>query len=289
MSAQLVKELRERTGAGITDCMKAIRETNGDIEKAIVFLQENGAAKAAKKAGAIAADGVVAIVKNDSKVVVYEVNSQTDFVAANDQFKALVAKIGSALLANSFTTSEEANAISVEGKTIAELCVEATATIGEKIVLRRAEVLPLGANQVAGTYVHVNKRIASVIITEGGNEEAARNVAMHIASMNPQFLDESQVPAAKVAAFKAEIDASPALAGKPEAIKANIAAGMLRKQLSELTLVDQEFVMEKMPVSKYLASNSAVAKAMTRLEVGEGIAKVEANFAEEVKAQMAAK
>lgn len=289
MSAQLVKELRERTGAGITDCMKAIRETNGDIEKAIVFLQENGAAKAAKKAGAIAADGVVAIVKNDKKVVVYEVNSQTDFVAANDQFKALVAKIGSALLANSFTTSEEANAISVEGKTIAELCVEATATIGEKIVLRRAEVLPLGANQVAGTYVHVNKRIASVIITEGGNEEAARNVAMHIASMNPQFLDESQVPAAKVAAFKAEIDASPALAGKPEAIKANIAAGMLRKQLSELTLVDQEFVMEKMPVSKYLASNSAIAKAMTRLEVGEGIAKVEANFAEEVKAQMAAK
>lgn len=198
-------------------------------------------------------------------------------------------KIGEALLSNNFSNAEEANAITVDGKTIAELCVEATATIGEKILLRRAEVVALGASQIAGTYVHVNKRIAAIVVTEGGSEEAAKNVAMHVASMNPQFLDEKAVPADKVAAFKAEIEASPALAGKPENIKANIAAGLLRKQLSELTLVDQEFVMEKMPVSKYLSQNGAVAKAMIRLEVGEGIAKEASNFAEEVKAQMANK
>ncbi len=201
----------------------------------------------------------------------------------------MVNKIGAALLSHEFKTIEEANAVVVvDGKTITELCVEATATIGEKIVLRRAESISLTENQVAGSYVHVNKRIAAVIVTEGGSEEVAKNVAMHVASMNPQFLDEKAVPTEKVAAFKAEIESSDAIAksNKPENIKQNIAAGMLRKQLSELTLVDQEFVMEKMPVSKYLAQNNAIAKFMVRLEVGEGIAKSETNFAAEVKAQM---
>lgn len=140
-----------------------------------------------------------------------------------------------------------------------------------------------------GAYTHVNGRVAALVVTEGGNEEAAKNVAMHVASMNPQYLDEAAVPADKVAAMKAEIEGSPALAGKPENIKANIATGLLRKQLSELTLVDQEFVMEKMPVSKYLSNNGAKAKAMFRFAVGEGIEKVVTNFAEEVAAQMAAK
>jgi len=166
------------------------------------------------------------------------------------------------------------------------MATEATATIGEKIEVRRA--VRVAKEGSLGAYVHTNKQVAAIVVTENGNETIARNVAMHVASMNPQFLDENSVPADKVAAMKAEISESPALEGKPENIKENIAKGMLRKQLSELTLVDQEFVMEKMPVSKYLSSNGATAKAMYRFEVGEGIEKVEQDFAAEVAAQMKA-
>lgn len=286
MSAQLVKELRDRTGAGFLDCKKAIEATNGDVEAAIAWLQERGAAKAAKKAGAIAAEGVISIKSNGNKTVIYEVNSQTDFVATNDQFLALVEKIGNALLSTNFNTVEEANAISVDGKTVADLCTEATATIGEKIVLRRAQMVEVSGSEVIGSYVHVNKKVAAVLVTEGGSEDSNRNVAMHIASMNPQFLDETSVPSDQLEKMKAEIADSETLKNKPENIRENIAAGMLRKQLSEMTLVDQEFVMEKMPVKKYLSDNGATAKSMIRFEVGEGIEKVEVDFAAEVAAQM---
>ena len=285
--ALLVKELRDRTGAGFLDCKKAIEASNGDVEKAIEWLQERGAAKAAKKAGAIAADGVVSVKHKNNKAVIYEVNSQTDFVATNDQFLTLVDKIGNALLEATFSNAEEANSVSVDGKTVAELCVEATATIGEKIVLRRAEIVSLSEDEALGAYVHVNKRVAAIVVSKGGSEETSRNVAMHVASMNPQFLDETSVPVDKLAKMKEEINASETLANKPENIRENIAAGMLRKQLSELTLVDQEFVMEKMPVKKYLANNGAVATKMVRYEVGEGIEKKEEDFAAEVAAQMA--
>lgn len=286
MSALLVKELRDRTGAGFLDCKKAIEATNGDVEAAIAWLQERGAAKAAKKAGAIAADGIISIKSNGNKTVIFELNSQTDFVATNDQFLALAEKIGNGLVNASFATAEEANAVVVEGKTVADLCIEATATIGEKIVLRRANLVELKDGQVIGSYVHVNKRVGAILVTEGGNDEANRNVAMHIASMNPQFLDETSVPADQLAKMKAEIAESETIKSRPENIRENIAAGMLRKQLSELTLVDQEFVMDKMPVKKYLANSGAVAKQMFRFEVGEGIEKVETDFAAEVAAQM---
>lgn len=284
--AKLIKELRDRTGAGFLDVKKALEATDNNMDKAIEWLQERGAAKAAKKAGNIAAEGVVAIAQNDSVAVMYEVNSQTDFVAQNAEFTELVETIGKALLSADFNTAEEANAISYEGKTVAEMTTEATATIGEKIEVRRA--VRVSKNGSLGAYVHTNKQVAAIVVTEGGTDEIARNVAMHVASMNPQFLDENSVPAEKVAAMKAEIAESPALEGKPENIKENIAKGMLRKQLSELTLVDQEFVMEKMPVSKYLSSKGATAKAMYRFEVGEGIEKVEQDFAAEVAAQMKA-
>ena len=282
--AKLIKELRDRTGAGFLDVKKALEASNNDIDKAIEWLQERGAAKAAKKAGNIAAEGVVAITKDNKAAVLYEVNSQTDFVAKNTEFTNLVERIGKALLANEFSSIEEANKISVDGKTINELTTEATATIGEKIELRRA--IKINKNGSLGAYVHTNKQVASIVVTEGGSDDIARNVAMHVASMNPQFLDESSVPEDKVSAMKAEIASSPALEGKPENIKENIAKGMLRKQLSELTLVDQEFVMEKMSVSKYLSSNGAKAKAMYRFEVGEGIEKKQEDFAAEVAAQM---
>lgn len=284
-STLLIKELRQRTGAGFLDCKKALEASNNDVEKAIVWLQEKGVARAAKKAGSIAAEGIVKTAVSDTHAVIFELNSQTDFVATNDQFQKLAQTISDALLSNDFSTIEEANAIKVNETTIADLCIKATATIGEKIQLRRAIRIEKN-NLIIGAYTHVNKRVAAIVVTDGGSDEIARNVAMHVASMNPQFLDESSVPADKVAAMKAEIEKSPALEGKPDNIKENIAKGMLRKSLSELTLVDQEFVMEKMPVSKYLANGKAVAKAMYRFEVGEGIEKAEVNFADEVKAQM---
>lgn len=289
MSAQLVKELRDRTGAGFLDCKKAIEASNGDVEKAIEWLQERGAAKAAKKAGAIAAEGVIASLTKGNKTVMYEVNSQTDFVATNEKFIELVEKIGKALVNSNFSSVEEANAVTVDGKTIADLCVEATATIGEKIVLRRAILIVLKEGQVLGSYVHVNKRVGAIVVTKGGTEEAARNVSMHVASMNPKHLDEKSVPSDTLEKMKDEISKSEVVLSKPEKIRKNIAEGMLRKQLSEVTLVDQEFVMEKMPVKKYLSNHGAIAEAMVRLEVGEGIEKQETDFAAEVAAQMAAK
>ena len=289
MSAQLIKELRDRTGAGFLDCKKALEASNNDVEAAIAWLQERGAAKAAKKAGAIAAEGVIGYKANGNTSVIFEVNSQTDFVADNDQFLALVEKIGNALVNADFSNAEEANAVTVDGKTIAELCLEETAIIGEKIVLRRAEKVTLQDGEALGAYVHVNKKVGAVLVTQGGTEEADRNVAMHIASMNPQFLDESSVPASDLEAMKAEIADSEVLKSKPENIRENIAKGMLSKKLSEVTLVDQEFVMDKMPVKKYLANAGGVAKKMIRFEVGEGIEKNETDFAAEVAAQMAAK
>ena len=174
MSALLVKELRDRTGAGFLDCKKAIEASNGDVEKAIAWLQERGTAKAAKKAGAIAADGVVSIKTEGNKTVIYEVNSQTDFVATNEQFLSLVEKIGNALVVGDFNSAQEANQIVVDGKKISELCIEATATIGEKIELRRAELVVLTGNLVVGSYVHVNKRVASIVVTEGGNSNSLK-------------------------------------------------------------------------------------------------------------------
>lgn len=274
--AKLIKELRTRTGAGFLDVKKALEACNDDLEKAVAWLQEKGAAKAAKKASAVAAEGIVKTITNGKEAIIFELNSQTDFVATNAQFIELVDQIGNALIKADFANVEEANKIEIQGKTIADLCQEAIARIGEKIVLRRAQKI---SGEIIGAYTHVNKRVAAIVVTEGGSEEAARNVAMHVASMNPQFLDENAVPAEKVASMKAEIAQSPTLANKPDKIKDQIAAGMLRKQLSELTLVDQEFVMEKMPVAKYLANHQAKAIAMIRYEVGDGIEKVNADFA----------
>ncbi|MCK5806875.1 MAG: elongation factor Ts [Mycoplasmataceae bacterium] len=286
MSAQLVKELRERTGAGFLDCKKALEASSQDIEKAIEWLQERGAAKAAKKAGAIAAEGIVQIVTEGSKSVIFELNSQTDFVSTNEQFLKVSSDIGKALIENEFSTVEEANAIMLDGTSVADLCIKATATIGEKIVLRRAASVVTKDGESIGAYVHVNKRVGAIVIAKGGKDDTTRNVAMHVASMNPVFLDETSVPAKELQAMKDEIASDEMLLTKPEKIRGNIAAGMLRKKLSELTLVDQEFVMEKMPVKKYLSNTGATAVSMVRFEVGDGIEKKEEDFAAEVAAQM---
>lgn len=287
---ELVKELRERTGAGIVDCMEALKASNNNIDKAIIWLQEKGKAKAAKKSGVVATEGVVGVVATPKKLVLYEVSSQTDFVAVNDLFQSFVNKIEVAFAHHDFKDLAGANHATFQQKTVADLCVEATSVIGEKIELRRVDVVNLHPGEVVGFYVHVNKRIAAALVTKGGDAATAKNVSMHIASMNPHYLNEASVPHAVVEKLKKEVDseiaASPQNASKPVAVRENIAKGMLRKRLAELTLVDQEFVMEKMLVSQYLANHKAAPISMHRFEVGEGVEKKTVNFADEVKAQM---
>ena len=288
-NAKLVKELRDRTGAGFLDCKKALTATNEDIEKAIAWLQERGAAKAAKKAGAIAAEGVVAIASNETHTVIYEVNAQTDFVAQNKEFNDVVAVIGEALLTKDFVTAEEANKIEYKGKTITQITTDATAKIGEKILLRRAFKIKTDG-VVVGGYTHTNKQVAALFVAEGSKADEAKNVAMHITAMNPEFLNEASVPADKIEKIKKEslekLMDSPKK-NVPDNIKEKILSGMLRKALSELTLVDQEFVMEKMSVAQYLKNSGLTEKLMVRYEVGEGIEKQDVDFAAEVAAQMA--
>lgn len=286
--AKLIKELRARTGAGFLDVKKALDASNEDMDKAIAWLQERGVAKAAKKAGAIAAEGVVAVASNKTHTVIYEVNAQTDFVAQNKEFNDVVTLIGEALLSKDFVTAEEANNIEFKGRKISKITVDATAKIGEKILLRRAFKVKTDGI-VVGAYAHTNKRVAAMFIAEGTKEDAARNVAMHITAMDPEFLNKDTVPADQIKKIEKEnlekLMDSPKK-NVPDNIKEKILDGMLRKALSELTLVDQEFVMEKMSVAQYLKNNGLTEKSMIRYEVGEGIEKQEVDFAAEVAEQM---
>lgn len=284
----LIKKLREMTGAGFVDCKKALENSNNDLDAAIEWLQKNGAAKAVKKSSNIAADGLVSISKDDENVVIYEVNSQTDFVAMNEDFKKLVDKIGKILVKNNFSSIEESLSLKDEnGKTIEELTMEATAKIGEKIALRRAKKVSLKNNIGVGMYVHFDGKKASLIVCEGGNEENLKGVAMHITAMNPIYLNEQAVPSSKIEDLKLEFSKSPALEGKPEKIKESILAGMLRKELSNYTLTEQDYVVESgKTVGKFLQDINAKEIEMIRFEVGEGIEKQEVDFAAEVAAQM---
>ena len=284
----LIKKLREMTGAGFVDCKKALENSNNNLDAAIEWLQKNGAAKAVKKSSNIAADGLVSISKDDQNVVIYEVNSQTDFVAMNEDFKKLVDKIGKILVKNNFSSIEESLSLKDEdGKTIEELTMEATAKIGEKIALRRAKKVSLKDNINVGMYVHFDGKKASLIVCEGGNEENLKGVAMHITAMNPIYLNEQAVPSSKIEDLKLEFSKSPALEGKPEKIKESILAGMLRKELSNYTLTEQDYVVESgKTVGKFLQDINAKEIEMIRFEVGEGIEKQEVDFAAEVAAQM---
>lgn len=287
VTAQQVKELRERTGAGILDAKKALEKANGDMDKAIEILKESGAAKAVKKAGRIAADGLVATREEGSKAIITEVNSETDFVAMNDQFKKLVGEIADTLVKNNFNSDEEAKNVNINGTTIEDYASKATATIGEKIAFRRATQVVKKEGQVFGLYTHVNGKIAAIVLLEGGNSDIAKNVAMHVAAMNPKFLDRDNVPANILNEYKKDIMEELSKLNKPENILEMMAEGKLKKALSEITLLDQPFAMEsKQTVSQYLQSNNAKALKMLRFEVGEGIEKNQVDFATEVASQM---
>ena len=285
ITAQLVKELREVTGAGMMDCKKALVETNGDMDAAVTWLREKGIMKAAKKESRIAAEGVCKYMFDGDKAALFEVNSETDFVAKNEKFQALVEKIGKAILANSAKTDAEALEASFEGELVKDMLVNATATIGEKISLRRVNLLEKTEGQVFGGYVHMGGKIAVVSILDGGNEEVAKDVCMHVAAMNPKYLNKDQVDAKFLADETEVLKQETINEGKPLAIVDKIVAGKVQKMLKGVCLVDQEFVKNPdVTVGQYAKNAGATIVKYIRLEVGEGIEKRKDDFVAEVMA-----
>jgi len=285
VTAQLVKELREKTGAGMMDCKKALTECNADIDAAVDWLREKGIAKAAKKQGRIAAEGLCEIVVDGNDAYVFELNSETDFVAKNEKFLTLLAEIGQICI------KEKANsADKVLAKGGEELVVNATATIGEKISLRRVEHLTKEAGQVFGTYKHMGGRMATVVVLEGDSEEVAKDMSMQVTATRPLYLSREDVPAdylAKETHIQMELTkADEKLAGKPEAALTKIVEGKVNKQLKEVCLLDQAFVKDpNLTVAQFLDGKKAKVICFTRYEVGEGMEKRNDDFAAEVAAQ----
>lgn len=285
--AQLVKELRERTGAGMMDCKKALEATGEDMDKAIDWLRENGIAKAAKKGDRVASEGLTKIYEEGNKAILLELNSETDFVAKNEQFLELLDKLAKNILKSDVKTVEEASTITIDGETINDIIINATATIGEKISLRRFEILTKNDDEQFVTYSHMGGRIGVVVVVKGDNEETSRQVAMHIAASNPQYLDETQIDP-EVLKHEEEILRKEALnEGKPENIVDNMVKGRMQKFKKEICLLDQPFVIDPdLTVQKALENNGLVITSFARYEVGEGIEKEEVDFAAEVAAQL---
>ena len=288
ITASLVKELRERTGAGMMDCKKALTQTDGNIEAAIDYLRENGIAKAAKKADRIAAEGLSYIEVKGNKAVILEINSETDFVAKNEKFVALVKNVANAILAAEPKSLEEALQVQAEGGTVEAVINEGIATIGEKLSLRRFEVLTKTDADSFGAYSHMGGRIGVLTLVEGStDEQAAKDVAMHIAALAPRYLDESEVPADVPEHEKKVLTEQALNEGKPANIVEKMIVGRINKFLEEITVVKQKFVKDdSLTVEKFVASKGGKLAKFVRYEVGEGIEKREDNFAEEVMSQV---
>ena len=287
-SASDVKDLREKTGAGMLDCKKALDACNGSIEEAINWLREKGTIKAAKKSDRIAAEGLSQIFINKNKAVVLEVNCETDFVAKNDEFKEMTDKIGNAILNSSINEFEDVLKLDVNGETVEELIIGLTAKLGEKISFRRFKVVTKNDTENFGSYIHMGGRIASLITIEGGNEEIAREVAMHAAAMRPLYLNSSEVPANVLEKEKEIMKQELLNEGKPADKIDNILVGKVKKYYEDVCLENQIFVKaeNKETVSKYLENNGAKLLSMTRFEVGEGMEKRQDDFAKEVMNQV---
>jgi elongation factor Ts len=287
VTAQMVKKLREKTGAGMLDCKKALVETNGDIDKAIDYLREKGIAKAAKKADRIAAEGLCNVVVSDNKAVLYELNSETDFVAKNSEFLTLIDLIGNAIITSDASNLDTALEVDVDGKPLKDVIIDATAKIGEKLSLRRVFVVEKDDDMHFGGYSHMGGRIVSLAVLKGGNENVAKDVAMHVAAINPRYLDQSQISEDVIAHERSVLRNEALNEGKPEKIVDKMVEGRLNKFLKEICLVNQPFVKNPdLTVEQYVKDAKASVVSFVRLEVGEGIEKRQEDFASEVKSQM---
>ena len=286
ISASLVKELREATGAGMLDCKKALEASNGNIDEAVTWLREKGISKAAKKASRIAAEGLAVAKINGNKALVLEVNSETDFVAKNEKFTTLVDTIANAVLASDVTTVEEVLKLDVNGNTVEELIAQETATIGEKLSFRRFEVVTKEDSQVFGTYSHMGGKIVALTVLST-DEELAKDIAMQVAAMRPLYLDRTQVPAEVLEKEKTILREQAENEGLDPNKLDMIVNGRVNKYYEEVCLVDQGFIKEnKMKVNKFVESKNSSIVSFVRYEVGEGMEKREENFADEVMKQI---
>lgn len=285
ITASMVKELRERTGAGMMECKKALVEANGDLDAAAEALRKAGAAKADKKAGRVAADGKVVIKANGSKAVIVEVNSETDFVAKDENFGAFADAIADVVLASGVTdVAALADQDLGDGRTVEQARTELVQKVGENISVRRAQIVEAAGPM--GFYTH-GARIGAIVALDGGNEDLARDVAMHVAAINPVCIDESGVPAETLATEKRIFTEQAEASGKPAEIIEKMVTGRVAKFLKEITLVGQPFVKDPdTTVGKLLKGAGAEAASFVRFEVGEGIEKKEENFADEVMKQI---
>lgn len=281
ITASMVKDLRERTGLGMMECKKALVEAAGDSELAIENLRKSSGMKAAKKAGRVAADGVIAVRASAGKAVLLEVNSETDFVARDDNFLSFVGKVADYALQSGATSAEEVMSDSLEADR--EALIQ---KIGENITVRR--VTSISSDGVLGSYVHGNNRIGVLVELQGGTEELAKDIAMHVAAVNPQVAKPEEMPQEAVAKEKEIFSAQAAESGKPAEIIEKMVEGRLRKYLAENSLVEQPFVKDPdQTVGKLLKASGADILGFTRYEVGEGIEKKQEDFAAEVAAQVA--
>ena len=285
ISASMVKELRERTGAGMMECKKALVETDGDMEAAAELLRKSGQAKADKKAGRVAADGRIVIKAAGDKAVMVEVNSETDFVAKDENFAAFAEAVADAALASGTTDAEAfASETLADGRSVEQARTDLIAKVGENISVRRIAVIT--SNGPLGHYTHGTK-IGVAVALEGGDEDLARDIAMHVAALNPTCIDESGVPAETLERERRIFAEQAAESGKPAEIVEKMVSGRIAKFLKEITLVGQPFVKDdKVSVGKLLGKAGARVTSFVRFEVGEGIEKKQENFADEVMKQI---
>lgn len=287
-SAKDVKDLREKTGAGMMDCKKALENSDGNMEKAIDWLRENGIAKAAKKESRIAAEGLTKILVDGNNAVILEVNSETDFVAKNEKFVEFVDKLATILLNNNVNTVEEANSLEVDGTTVENMVKSITAEIGEKISFRRFTRVVKNDDEVFGAYSHMGGKIGVLTIIKGANGEVAKDVAMHVAAMYPNYVRISDVPSDVVERESTVLREQILNEGKPADRVEGILKGKLNKFYSEICLEEQIFIKaeNKETVKQFVNNNGGEIVDMVRYKVGDGIEKREENFAEEVMNQI---
>lgn len=285
ITASMVKELRERTGAGMMECKRALVEADGNLDTAAELLRKSGQAKADKKAGRIAADGRVVIVLEGSKAVIVEINSETDFVAKDENFLAFTDSVAAAALSYGDTDVAAFAKVKLDdGRTVEEARTELIAKVGEKISVRR--IAAISSKGVLAGYTH-GGRIAAVVALDGGDEMLARDIAMHVAATNPMCIDESGVPAQALATERRILTEQAQDSGKPPEIIEKMIAGRVNKYLKEITLLGQPFVKDPdVTVAKLLQAADASVASFVRLEVGEGIEKKQENFADEVMQQI---
>jgi elongation factor Ts len=287
VTASLVKDLREKSGAGMMDCKKALAECNGDIDAAMDYLREKGIAKAEKKGSRIAAEGLANIYVNGNKAVILEVNSETDFVSKNEEFTSMIDTIGNAILNSDATSLEDALNVSLSEGTVSDLIVSKTAKIGEKLSLRRVEVVTKSDDEVFGSYLHMGGRIAVLTVIKGANEEVARDVAMQSAAMRPNYVFISDVPEDVVNREREVLKEQSMNEGKPADIAEKMVEGRLKKFYKEICLAEQAFIKDgDVSVNTYVTNNGGEIKKMIRYEVGEGIEKKSDDFASEVMNQV---